>query len=240
MTIMVQLQAPALRLARISPAALVPSVDSVPLASLFQLLRLRSKSTLSINTKLLCSQFESLVKPFVKRTVKPCKKALSDAGAKANTINDIILVSGGLYLGLSLYGDFVFRDWLLDSPQASDVNKLPTMDFVFRMQPRYSPHADTLRFFVYASDLLGVDFHWELPVPITPWDLKDKNNETAPFRMLAGTIGSVFHERRKSADDQNAQDVVVSPASGMPTVLDSYGLLFIDVKFLSSSSCSTA
>ncbi|THU98459.1 carboxypeptidase S [Dendrothele bispora CBS 962.96] len=54
------------------------------------------------------------------------------------------------------------------------------------------------------------------PAPITPWDLKDKNNETAPFRMLAGTIRSVFHERRKSADGQDAQDVVVSP--GMPTV----------------------
>ncbi|THU90012.1 hypothetical protein K435DRAFT_864724 [Dendrothele bispora CBS 962.96] len=75
----------------ISPAALVPSIDSVPLVSLFQLLRLRSKSTLSINTKLLCSQFESLVEPFVKRTVEPCKKVLSDAGAKANTINDVIL-----------------------------------------------------------------------------------------------------------------------------------------------------
>ncbi|THU77440.1 heat shock protein 70 [Dendrothele bispora CBS 962.96] len=41
-----------------------------------------------INTKLLRSQFESLVEPLVKRTVDPCKKALSDAGVKANEIND--------------------------------------------------------------------------------------------------------------------------------------------------------
>ncbi|THV06681.1 heat shock protein 70 [Dendrothele bispora CBS 962.96] len=47
-----------------------------------------------INTKLLRSQFESLVEPLVKRTVDPCKKALSDAGVKANEINDVILVGG--------------------------------------------------------------------------------------------------------------------------------------------------
>ncbi|GAW04349.1 heat shock protein 70 family [Lentinula edodes] len=47
-----------------------------------------------INTKLLRSQFESLVDPLVKRTTDPCKKALSDAGVKASEINDVILVGG--------------------------------------------------------------------------------------------------------------------------------------------------
>ncbi|KAF5380576.1 hypothetical protein D9615_004656 [Tricholomella constricta] len=47
-----------------------------------------------INTKLMRSQFESLVGPLVQRTVDPCKKALSDAGIKPNEINEVILVGG--------------------------------------------------------------------------------------------------------------------------------------------------
>ncbi|KAF9464963.1 heat shock protein 70 [Collybia nuda] len=47
-----------------------------------------------INTKLLRSQFESLVGPLVQRTVDPCKKALSDAGVKPNEIDEVILVGG--------------------------------------------------------------------------------------------------------------------------------------------------
>lgn len=47
-----------------------------------------------INTKLLRSQFESLVGPLVQRTVDPCKKALSDAGVKASEIDEVILVGG--------------------------------------------------------------------------------------------------------------------------------------------------
>ncbi|KAK0241343.1 heat shock protein 70 family [Armillaria nabsnona] len=47
-----------------------------------------------INTKLLRSQFESLVAPLVQRTVEPCKKALSDAGVKVTEINEVILVGG--------------------------------------------------------------------------------------------------------------------------------------------------
>ncbi|GLB37688.1 putative heat shock protein [Lyophyllum shimeji] len=47
-----------------------------------------------INTKLMRSQFESLVNPLVQRTIDPCKKALSDAGVKANEINEVILVGG--------------------------------------------------------------------------------------------------------------------------------------------------
>lgn len=47
-----------------------------------------------INTKLLRSQFETLVAPLVQRTVEPCKKALSDAGIKASDINEVILVGG--------------------------------------------------------------------------------------------------------------------------------------------------
>jgi molecular chaperone DnaK len=47
-----------------------------------------------INTKLLRSQFESLVSPLVQRTVEPCKKALNDAGVKASEIDEVILVGG--------------------------------------------------------------------------------------------------------------------------------------------------
>lgn len=47
-----------------------------------------------INSKLLRSQFESLVGPLVQRTVDPCRKALSDAGVKASEIDEVILVGG--------------------------------------------------------------------------------------------------------------------------------------------------
>jgi molecular chaperone DnaK len=47
-----------------------------------------------INTKLVRSQFESLVAPLVQRTVDPCKKALADAGVKASEIDEVILVGG--------------------------------------------------------------------------------------------------------------------------------------------------
>ncbi|KAE9399053.1 HSP70-domain-containing protein [Gymnopus androsaceus JB14] len=47
-----------------------------------------------INTKLIRSQFEALADPLVKRTIDPCKKALSDASVKASEINEVILVGG--------------------------------------------------------------------------------------------------------------------------------------------------
>ncbi|KAG9041997.1 70-kilodalton heat shock protein [Tulasnella sp. UAMH 9824] len=47
-----------------------------------------------INTKLLRSQFETLVAPLVQRTVEPCKKALADAGVKPSEVDDVILVGG--------------------------------------------------------------------------------------------------------------------------------------------------
>ena len=47
-----------------------------------------------INTKLLRSQFESLVAPLVQRTVDPCRRALTDAGVKSNEVDDVILVGG--------------------------------------------------------------------------------------------------------------------------------------------------
>ncbi|KAF5321061.1 hypothetical protein D9619_001668 [Psilocybe cf. subviscida] len=47
-----------------------------------------------LNLKLMRSQFEALVEPLVKRTVDPCKKAISDAGVKASEINEVILVGG--------------------------------------------------------------------------------------------------------------------------------------------------
>jgi molecular chaperone DnaK len=47
-----------------------------------------------INTKLMRSQFESLVEPLVRRTIEPCKKALGDAGVKPSEIDEVILVGG--------------------------------------------------------------------------------------------------------------------------------------------------
>jgi molecular chaperone DnaK len=47
-----------------------------------------------INMKLMRSQLESLVGPLVQRTIDPCKKALSDAGVKANEVDEVILVGG--------------------------------------------------------------------------------------------------------------------------------------------------
>jgi molecular chaperone DnaK (HSP70) len=47
-----------------------------------------------INVQITRSQLESLVDPLVKRTVEPCKRALSNAGVKASEINQVILVGG--------------------------------------------------------------------------------------------------------------------------------------------------
>ncbi|KZS92552.1 heat shock protein [Sistotremastrum niveocremeum HHB9708] len=47
-----------------------------------------------INSKLLRSQFESLVQPLIQRTIDPCKKALTDAGVKASEVDEVILVGG--------------------------------------------------------------------------------------------------------------------------------------------------
>ena len=47
-----------------------------------------------INSKLLRSQFETLVAPLVQRTVDPCRKALTDARIKASEIDEVILVGG--------------------------------------------------------------------------------------------------------------------------------------------------
>lgn len=47
-----------------------------------------------INLKILRSQFEGLVNSLIQRTVEPCRKALADAGVKANEVNEVILVGG--------------------------------------------------------------------------------------------------------------------------------------------------
>ena len=47
-----------------------------------------------INMKFGRVQLENLVEPLIKRTIDPCKKALSDAGVKASEINEVILVGG--------------------------------------------------------------------------------------------------------------------------------------------------
>ncbi len=47
-----------------------------------------------LNMKLSRAKFESLVADLVKRTIDPCKKALSDAGKSAAEIDDVVLVGG--------------------------------------------------------------------------------------------------------------------------------------------------
>ncbi|KAG1760106.1 heat shock protein [Suillus occidentalis] len=47
-----------------------------------------------INMRLGRVQLENLVEPLIKRTIDPCKKALSDAGVKASEIDEVILVGG--------------------------------------------------------------------------------------------------------------------------------------------------
>ncbi len=47
-----------------------------------------------LNMKLTRAKLESLVEDLVKRTIEPCKQALSDAKVKASDISDVILVGG--------------------------------------------------------------------------------------------------------------------------------------------------
>ncbi len=47
-----------------------------------------------LNVKITRAKLESLVDDLVQRTIKPCEKALEDAGIKANDIDEIILVGG--------------------------------------------------------------------------------------------------------------------------------------------------
>lgn len=47
-----------------------------------------------LNVKLSRSKFESLVSDLIKRTVEPCKKAITDADVKKTDIQEVILVGG--------------------------------------------------------------------------------------------------------------------------------------------------
>ncbi|SOD91800.1 molecular chaperone DnaK [Caenispirillum bisanense] len=47
-----------------------------------------------LNIKVTRAKLEALVEDLIRRTVEPCKKALSDAGLKASEIDEVILVGG--------------------------------------------------------------------------------------------------------------------------------------------------
>ncbi len=47
-----------------------------------------------LNIKLTRAKLESLVDDLIERTVEPCRKALADAGLKANEVSEVILVGG--------------------------------------------------------------------------------------------------------------------------------------------------
>lgn len=47
-----------------------------------------------LNVNLTRSKFEQMIDAYIKRSIDPCKKALSDAGLSANDIDEVILVGG--------------------------------------------------------------------------------------------------------------------------------------------------
>ena len=47
-----------------------------------------------LNIKFILAKLESLVDDLIERTVEPCRKALADAGLKANEVSEVILVGG--------------------------------------------------------------------------------------------------------------------------------------------------
>ncbi|WP_119344663.1 molecular chaperone DnaK [Facilibium subflavum] len=47
-----------------------------------------------LNIKVTRAKFESLVEDLIKRTIKPCKQAIEDAGLKVSDVTDVILVGG--------------------------------------------------------------------------------------------------------------------------------------------------
>ena len=47
-----------------------------------------------LNINLTRAKFEQMIDSFVKRSIDPCKKALSDAGLSANEVDEVILVGG--------------------------------------------------------------------------------------------------------------------------------------------------
>jgi molecular chaperone DnaK len=47
-----------------------------------------------MNVNLTRSKFEQMIDDYIKRSIEPCKKALSDAGLSANDIDEVILVGG--------------------------------------------------------------------------------------------------------------------------------------------------
>ncbi|KAF8541296.1 heat shock protein 70 family [Trichophaea hybrida] len=47
-----------------------------------------------INQKMTRAQFESLVDPYIQKTIEPCRKALKDASLQAKDIQEVILVGG--------------------------------------------------------------------------------------------------------------------------------------------------
>ena len=53
-----------------------------------------TRAPVHLNLRLTRAKFESLVEDLVKRTIEPCKKALSDAGKSLAQIDEVVLVGG--------------------------------------------------------------------------------------------------------------------------------------------------
>ena len=47
-----------------------------------------------MNIQLSRTEFESLVRPLIERTINPCKLAMKDANVTSSNINEVILVGG--------------------------------------------------------------------------------------------------------------------------------------------------
>jgi molecular chaperone HscA len=68
------------------------------------------------NSELTLEDFETLIKPLIKKTLIPCKRALRDAGIKLGEIEDIVMVGGSTRIPLvrQLIGEFFAAEPLVD------------------------------------------------------------------------------------------------------------------------------
>jgi molecular chaperone DnaK len=68
--------------------------QQVELNEPFIAMNMDTRAPVHLNLRLTRAKFESLVEDLVKRTIEPCKKALSDAGKSLAQIDEVVLVGG--------------------------------------------------------------------------------------------------------------------------------------------------
>jgi molecular chaperone DnaK len=70
------------------------TVSQIDISEPFIAMNPDTRAPVHLNMKLTRAKFESLVEDLVKRTIEPCKKALSDAGKNVTQIDEVVLVGG--------------------------------------------------------------------------------------------------------------------------------------------------